>query len=129
MVPRNAILFTPRGGINTSGSDDSELCIQLIGQGPINVAGSNSTFGPGSEACREIPPQLPNVSVTKGPDNGTIVGGQNAVFDITVTNHGPGDATNVTLTDVLPNSGLSWTVGGANGAACTGTARSRAARP
>ena len=63
-VPRAAILFAPRGGINTSGSDDSELCIQLIGQGPINVAGSNSTFGPGSEACTETEPD-PRTSASR----------------------------------------------------------------
>src|SRR5262245_47981503 len=49
----------------------------------------------------------PNVSVTKVADDGTISAGQNAGFTITVSNDGPGTATNVTLHDPLPN-GVSW---------------------
>ncbi len=66
-------------------------------------------------------PTPPDVTVTKTPDAQTINAGDNLVFEITVTNNGPIAAENVTLSDVLPNSGLSWTVGGANAASCTGT--------
>ena len=103
-VPRTAILFTPRGGIDTSGSDDSELCIQLIGQGSIKVAGSNSTFGPGSDACVDA---APDVVVQKTPDSGTVNAGDTATFSITVTNNGPGSSS-VTLSDTLPDGGLNW---------------------
>jgi len=49
----------------------------------------------------------PNVSVTKVADDATISAGQNAGFAITVTNDGPGTASNVTLHDPLP-SGVAW---------------------
>jgi uncharacterized repeat protein (TIGR01451 family) len=105
-VPQNSIVFAPQGGIDTSGSDDAEMCIQLIGQGPIKVPGSNSTFGPGSAACTAQPP---NVSVVKEPNSQTIDAGQPATFSITVTNNGPGSS-DVTLTDNLPvgSGGLDW---------------------
>ena len=49
----------------------------------------------------------PNVSVTKVADDATISAGQDAGYTITVTNDGPGTATNVTLHDPLP-SGVQW---------------------
>ena len=53
----DAILISSRGGIDTSGSTDAELCIQLIGQGPIRSPAPSSVFGPGSEACTGPPPR------------------------------------------------------------------------
>ena len=50
-VPRNAIFFTPRTGQSVSGSNDSTLCIQLIGQGSIIVGGSSSGLGPKIPGC------------------------------------------------------------------------------
>ena len=58
----------------------------------------------------------PNVNVVK-TGNGPIVNGQTATFTITVTNAGPGLAKGVTLTDQLPAG--SWTLGGADKAACS----------
>lgn len=67
-----------------------------------------------------IYPTPPDIQVVKTPDaTTTITAGTDAVFTIVVTNNGPIAATNVTLTDTLPNSGLSWTVGGADAAACS----------
>ena len=86
-----------------------------------NTASFTSTnAGTGSDDA-SITVNCPDVKVEKTPDGSTINAGQDAVFTIVVTNLGPGPATNVTLTDVLPDSGLSWTVGGANAAACAGT--------
>jgi uncharacterized repeat protein (TIGR01451 family) len=70
------------------------------------------------------PVRFPDVSVDKTPDStpgppGTINAGDNAVFTITVTNNGPVAANNVVLRDVLPNAGLTWTVGGPDAAACS----------
>ena len=102
MVPQAAILFSPRGGIDTSGSDDSEQCIQLIGQGPIRVPGSKNIFGPGSAACTAQPP---NVSVSKTPDGQTINAGQPATFAITVTDSDGDPASTslvITIADDMP---------------------------
>ncbi len=51
-VTSPAILFTPRSGQDVSGSNNAVLCIQMIGQGALKVAGSNSTFGPLVPECR-----------------------------------------------------------------------------
>lgn len=68
----------------------------------------------------KVYPVPPDISIAKTPDAGSINAGADAVFTIVVTNNGPISAENVTLTDVLP-AGLSWTVGGADASACTGT--------
>jgi uncharacterized repeat protein (TIGR01451 family) len=105
-VPVNAILFAPRGGIDTSGSDDADMCIQLIGQGPIKVPGSNSVFGPGSAACTGAPP---GISIDKTPDAQNVSVGQPISFTLEVTSNGAATAQNVVLTDNLPqDSGLDW---------------------
>jgi uncharacterized repeat protein (TIGR01451 family) len=52
-----------------------------------------------------------DVSVEKTPDGGTANAGDTITFSITVTNESPNsDAENVTLTDTLPNSGLTWSI-------------------
>ena len=61
------------------------------------------------------PINCPDLEVVKD-GNGPINGGEDAVFTITVTNHGPGDASDVTLEDQLPAG--TWTLGGADAAAC-----------
>ena len=55
------------------------------------------------------------IDVEKTPDAGAVDAGQQIGFTMDVTNSGPGNATNVTLTDVLPsNGGLNWTIDAAN---------------
>jgi uncharacterized repeat protein (TIGR01451 family) len=55
----------------------------------------------------DIPPEL---KIVKTPDSAEIVPGVDAVFTITVTNIGGGDAFGVTLADTLPvhNSPMTW---------------------
>ena len=54
--------------------------------------------------------------MTKTASIPAIDAGEDAVFDIVVTNLGPGTAANVTLSDLLPNGG---TVSGTDAADCT----------
>src|SRR5438093_1171057 len=72
--------------------------------------------------CKSITNNVehPNLSVQKASTTPTISAGEQATYTITVTNNGPGDAANVTLTDTVPNSVAApgWTVGGANAASC-----------
>jgi uncharacterized repeat protein (TIGR01451 family) len=49
----------------------------------------------------------PDISVTKVADDAEIDAGDQAGFTITVTNNGPGDADDVSLTDTLP-AGVNW---------------------
>ena len=55
--------------------------------------------------------QCPDISVVKD-GNGPLSAGQIATFSITVSNAGPGDANDVTLSDQLPAG--TWTLGGNN---------------
>src|SRR5206468_2605261 len=68
----------------------------------------------------QINVNCPDVTVTKAAAQITISAGDQATYTITVTNNGPGDAANVTLTDTVPGAVAApgWTVGGANGASC-----------
>jgi uncharacterized repeat protein (TIGR01451 family) len=52
-----------------------------------------------SNAIAEL---LPTLSIDKTPDGGTVTAGDYASFTITVTNAGPGAATNVDIEDTLP---------------------------
>src|SRR5207249_3544605 len=63
----------------------------------------------------------PDVTVTKAAAQITISAGDQATYTVTVTNNGPGDAANVTLTDTVPGAVAApgWAVGGANGASCS----------
>src|SRR5439155_1413824 len=88
-----------------------------------HVAASNEAAAQqGNNNAGPVPIDVncPDVTVTKAAAQITINAGDQATFTITVTNNGPGDAANVTLTDTVPNSVAApgWTVGGANGASC-----------
>ncbi|MFO0807782.1 MAG: SdrD B-like domain-containing protein [Gemmataceae bacterium] len=90
--------------------------------------------------------QPADLSLTKAVDNATPNIGQTVTFTLTLTNSGPGDATGVTVTDVLP-AGLAfvsastatgsyssttgiWTIGAlANGATATLTLRATVTTP
>lgn len=51
-VVQRAILFSPRSGQDVSGSNSALLCIQMVGQGALKVAGSNAVFGPLDLSCQ-----------------------------------------------------------------------------
>jgi hypothetical protein len=51
-VIERAILFSPRSGQDVSGSNNALLCIQMVGQGALKAAGSNSTLGPFAPGCQ-----------------------------------------------------------------------------
>ena len=59
----------------------------------------------------------PDITVTKTAFRAAISAGDNARFDIVVTNLGPGVAYGVTLSDTLPGTG--WTLTGADAADCS----------
>ena len=63
----------------------------------------------------EVRVDCPDVSVVKS-GNGPLGNGDTAMFTITVTNHGPGDAYDVDLADQLPAG--DWTLGGDDAADC-----------
>lgn len=61
--------------------------------------------------------QCPDIAVSKVAANDPINAGDDAVFDIVVTNNGAGTAYNVTLSDTLPSG--TWTLSGTDAADCS----------
>ncbi len=51
-VVQRALLFSPRSGQDVSGSNNALLCIQMVGQGALKAAGSNSILGPLAPGCQ-----------------------------------------------------------------------------
>jgi uncharacterized repeat protein (TIGR01451 family) len=104
--------------ITVTGTVPETLCgtltNELVTVGATNEAATdNNTAGPVS-----IDVNCPRVTVEKTADAATVSAGKPVGFTLTVTNHGPGTATNVTLSDDLPaNDGLNWTIDGGTGAA------------
>ena len=70
-----SIAFTPSSGQSVSGSNQATMCLQLIGQGSIIAAGSNTNFGPFAPGCAQ-PPAQPKLELRKEiaptDDNGTF---------------------------------------------------------
>ncbi len=79
-----------------------------------NVASLTFNGGSGSDDA-EVVVNCPDLTVVKS-GNGPLVNGQTATFFITLTNDGPGDAYDVTLSDQLPAG--SWTLAGPDAADC-----------
>ncbi len=71
-----------------------------------------STSNDGSdEASAETKVQCPDVKVVKTADAASVNAGEQIGFTMTVTNLGPGAATDVSLSDTLPSaSGLDWSI-------------------
>ena len=97
--------------VHITSSTTSASCGIVDNTASVSVGNDGSGT---SEASVTV--QCPDLEVVK-TGNGTIDAGGNAVFTIKVTNHGPGGAKDVTLSDPLPAG--SWTLGGADAAACS----------
>ncbi|HEY4640229.1 MAG TPA: hypothetical protein VII75_02710 [Thermoanaerobaculia bacterium] len=101
--------------------------------GMLNTATvSSSTSDPNSaNNSASAPTNLvtADVAVTKSGSPATVAAGSNITWTITVTNNGPGDATNVTMNDALPpnttfvsltqNTGPSFNCSGTTTVTCT----------
>jgi uncharacterized repeat protein (TIGR01451 family) len=74
-----------------------------------NLDGSGNKNQDRSIQPSAITVQNPDISVTKVADAATINSGDQVGFTITVTNNGPGDANDVSLSDNLP-PGVSWSL-------------------
>jgi uncharacterized repeat protein (TIGR01451 family) len=102
--------------ITVSTTTDADDCGTIHNE--VTVGASNEPENdqfPNSDDA-DIVVNCPDLEVVK-TGNGPLSAGEVATFTITVTNHGPGTAYDVTLTDQLPAG--SWTLGGANAADCS----------
>ena len=90
----SSISFTPNAGQKIAGSNDSTVCIQAIGEGPIQFPGSTSAFGPTAPGC-DIPeedtptPTSTPVTPTSTPVTPTSTPGDTSAGD---TDQHAGDA-------------------------------------
>jgi uncharacterized repeat protein (TIGR01451 family) len=97
--------------VHVSGPTDAADC------GTINNTATVTTGndGSGSDGASVVV-NCPDLGVVK-TGNGPLNAGDDATFTIVLTNHGPGIAHDVTLSDQLPAG--AWTLGGANAADCS----------
>jgi uncharacterized repeat protein (TIGR01451 family) len=97
--------------VHVSGPTNAADC------GTINNTASVTTGndGSGSDGASVVV-QCPDLEVAK-TGNGPLNAGDDATFTIVLTNHGPGAAHDVTLSDQLPAG--AWTLGGANASDCS----------
>jgi uncharacterized repeat protein (TIGR01451 family) len=77
-----------------------------------DMVSTDATFEEFSTIRREVPP---NLTIVKTPDGQTVAAGNPITFSIVVGNNGGSSATNVVLSDPLPNpngasSGINWSI-------------------
>src|SRR5438034_468728 len=96
-------------------------CPSIQNTAVVSAANEGTNQGDNTSGPIQITVNCPDVTVTKAAAQITISAGDQATYTVTVTNNGPGDAANVTLTDTVPSSVAApgWTVGGANAASCS----------
>jgi len=98
-----------------------------IGTSITNTASVSSTTSdpnPGNNSGSAVTvvasPTAADLAITKiAPYSGSAYAGENTVFVLTVTNNGPGTASNVTVADALP-AGLTYQGADAPGFTCSG---------
>lgn len=77
---------------------------EIIGNCAAASVPDNDPNPDNNESCVDTEVQgLADLSVTKSDDPDPVMSGNDLTYTITVTNGGPNDATNVTLTDTLPS--------------------------
>lgn len=103
LADHGGLLFEKADAVKSSSPEGSEM---------VSVAGVLDAFNNGAftRGCSDV-------GVTKTTETPFMGPGQEAVFTIVVTNHGPGAQTGVTLEDTLPAG--TWQVAEATGACPT----------
>src|SRR5262249_26904364 len=82
---------------------------------------ATNTGGSTSDCTSEpLTVNSPNVSIVKSTDTPKVNAGATIHYTLTITNAGPGTATNVSVSDTLPtNAGTSWTITGGDSTHCS----------
>ena len=108
-----SLIFGPTDGPETDVPADCGADFSYLNTARFDSLDSEA-FGE-DPAIVDVVVICPDVGVEKTADSSPINAGEDAEFTITVTNHGPGTATDVTLNDPLPGSG--WLITGGTGMA------------
>lgn len=95
--------------IHVSGVTDAADCGNLPNTVTVSAINEPASAAGNNSDDATIVVNCPDVAVEKTPDVTPISAGQNAAFTISVTNLGPGLASNVVLDDTLP-AGVAWSV-------------------
>ncbi|HLP94644.1 MAG TPA: M36 family metallopeptidase [Saprospiraceae bacterium] len=100
---RNAIMMADI--INYNGADTCLISSVFArrGLGYLAEQGDSGSAGDGVENFDPIPTCIKELKIKKVTSTPTITPGENVSFEITVTNHKDAEATNVVVTDELPN--------------------------
>jgi uncharacterized repeat protein (TIGR01451 family) len=112
----NAFWDQAAGGVADGASTISGAPWHMRTQNLTENVGPNQVVAGNKNQDRSIQPsaivvESPNLSITKTPDASTVNAGDSVKFTITVSNSGPGVASNVVMTDTLQvpaSSGVSW---------------------
>ena len=94
-------------GVHLTGTTDATDCGTIPNTATVGATNEAAAQTGNNSSSDSVVVQCPDLEIVKD-GNGPISAGQEAVFTITVTNHGPGLAKAVTLTDTLP-TGVAWT--------------------
>jgi uncharacterized repeat protein (TIGR01451 family)/fimbrial isopeptide formation D2 family protein len=92
--------------VGTTDAEDCRLVDNTVVVGSTYEADADTENNTASDS---VMVECPDVTVTKSADESPISAGEVAAFTIVVSNLGPGDAHDVTVTDVLP-AGIDWTI-------------------
>jgi uncharacterized repeat protein (TIGR01451 family) len=87
----------------------------------VNTASITSAeiTDPVSNTVTDIVVNEADLSISKTNDQSEIIPGTSITYTIVVSNSGPSDALNATVTDIFPTlSGITWTCEESNGASC-----------
>jgi uncharacterized repeat protein (TIGR01451 family) len=94
--------------VHVTSPTSAATCGTVSNSATVNA--DNAT-APISTQAVTITVNCPDVHISKTADSGAVTEGSQIGYTITVVNMGTGTATNVTVTDTLPNNpGLSWSI-------------------
>jgi uncharacterized repeat protein (TIGR01451 family) len=97
--------------VHVSGVTDAADCGVLTNTATVAALNEGDDATDNSSTATITVDCPPGISITKVADDPSVDAANQIGFTITVTNAGPGTATDVTVTDTLPtNDGLDWSI-------------------
>jgi uncharacterized repeat protein (TIGR01451 family) len=102
--------------VHVSGKTDAQDCGELVNTATVSSSNEGKTDEVDNSSQATITVDCPDIDIDKTADARLVDAAETIGFTITVTNHGPGAAKDVVMTDTLPtNEGLSWSIDAIDG--------------